>query len=216
MVFTADMSRMAASHFLEAGQTSRAPGIAAHLPSPKVTNVLLWSIPFIVGLCTIVPFGYANRAYNHLFYAWQAYDETVADAAEDFNGLINPRVTRRLSSLMEVMMDEFDETVRFVRSGYIAYTFFGLLLFLVSSLVKHKPQSFADRNILQASLAMLLIMGRIMLQQVETLRAASAREQAGEVAEVSPSYAERCMVMETRLVRPSALDIRGNHTHRLA
>ena len=198
IVFTADMSRMASSHFLEPGQSSRAPGIAAYLPSPKVTNLLLWSIPIVVGVVTIVPFAYANRAYNHLFYAWETYDDAVADAAEEFSGLINPRVTRRLSSLMEVMMDEFDETVRFVRGGYIAYTFFGLLLFMVCL------PSLANRIMLtcstQASLAMLLIMGRIMLQQVETLRAASLREETGEVAAVSPSYAERYTMLEVRVV----------------
>lgn len=147
ILFTADVSRMASSHFIEAGGIAKAPGIAAHLPSPQVTNALLWSIPVIVSLTTIIPFAYANRAYNHLYYAWETYDGTVADAAEDFSGLIDPRVTRRLASLMEIMMDEFDETVRFVRGGYIAYTFFGLLLFIVSA-SKLLHTSFADLRLL--------------------------------------------------------------------
>ena len=145
MVFTADTTRLASSHFINSSSSpdgpshshslphsQRTPGIIAFLPSPRITNALLWSLPLLVALVTVIPFGLANKAYNHLFYAWQSYDATAADAAEDFTGLVNPRINRRLANLMDILLDERDETVRFVRGGYIAYVFFGALLFLVS------------------------------------------------------------------------------------
>ena len=135
MVFTADTTRLASSHFVSSqdGPSQRTPGIVAFLPSPRVTNALLWSLPLVVALVTVIPFALANKAYNHLFYAWQSYDATAADAAEDFTGLVNPRINRRLANLMDIILDERDETVRLVRGGYIAYVFFGALLFLVSA-----------------------------------------------------------------------------------
>lgn len=52
----------------------------------------------------------------------------------------------------------------------------------------------------QASFALLLVMSRVLDRQLRSLAAAAIREEAGEVARVAPSYAERHTAMKAYMV----------------